>query len=131
MSLPVIDICCEGLNLSKLSLDFSRHVKNRDIDEENVIKAITMMHVDSYKLLKKCLNDERREPEMQLIIPMVHSIYEDTIKYMEEVNKYVKDQSIDLFESLLPLLHDEDINQDDLSDERKAELANLVNQYVK
>ena len=131
MSLPVIDICCEGLKLSKLSLDFSRHVKNRDIDEENVIKAITMMHVDSYKLLKKCLNDERREPEMQLIIPMVHSIYEDTIKYMEEVNKYIKDQSIDLFESLLPLLHDEDINQDDLSDERKAELVNLVNQYVK
>ena len=131
MSLPVIDICCEGLKLSKLSLDFSRHVKNRDIDEENVIKAITMMHVDSYKLLKKCLKDERREPEMQLIIPMVHSIYEDTIKYMEEVNKYIKDHSIDLFESLLPLLHDEDINQDDLSDERKAELANLVNQYVK
>ncbi len=130
MSLPIIDICCEGINLSKLSLDFSRHVKNKDIDEENLINTITMMHVDSYKLLKKCLKNDRTEPEMKLIISMVYGIYEDTIKYMEEVNKYIKDQSIDLFESIMPLLHEEDINQDDLSDERKEELTNLVNQFI-
>ena len=117
-----------GLRLEQLSLDTAMHIKNRDVSEEEIRTQIA----NNYQLGMLCILS-LKEPtcaQEAFIGRLLIQSYERVKKLYEEMEKYDEsDKDDDLFDYLFQFLDPDDVNQDDLTDEQKSKLQELVNRF--